>query len=121
MILLRAKDIDFEVTYINLQEKPDWFQAALQRIQWVVDEMERAVLRMDWPTAGTLLSQNHSILQDFGVSTPQLDALCETAMQAGALGAKLTGAGCGGAIIAVCEASELEPLKRELGKTATIL
>lgn len=25
MILLRAKDIDFEVTYINLQEKPDWF------------------------------------------------------------------------------------------------
>ena len=25
MILLRAKNIDFEVTYINLQEKPDWF------------------------------------------------------------------------------------------------
>ena len=25
VILLRAKDIDFEVTYINLQEKPDWF------------------------------------------------------------------------------------------------
>ncbi|MBT3552090.1 MAG: glutathione S-transferase family protein [Rhodospirillaceae bacterium] len=25
MILLRAKDIDFEVTYVNLQEKPDWF------------------------------------------------------------------------------------------------
>ena len=25
MILLRAKDIEFEVTYINLQDKPDWF------------------------------------------------------------------------------------------------
>ena len=25
MILLRAKDIDFEVTYIDLREKPDWF------------------------------------------------------------------------------------------------
>lgn len=25
MIVLRAKDVDFEVTYINLQEKPDWF------------------------------------------------------------------------------------------------
>ena len=25
MILLRAKDVDFEVTYINLREKPDWF------------------------------------------------------------------------------------------------
>ena len=25
MIILRAKDIEFEVTYINLQEKPDWF------------------------------------------------------------------------------------------------
>ncbi len=25
MILLRAKDIEFDVTYINLQDKPDWF------------------------------------------------------------------------------------------------
>ncbi len=25
MILLRAKDVDFEVTYINLRDKPDWF------------------------------------------------------------------------------------------------
>ena len=25
MILLRAKDVDFEVTYIDLQKKPDWF------------------------------------------------------------------------------------------------
>ena len=25
MILLRAKDVEFDVTYINLREKPDWF------------------------------------------------------------------------------------------------
>ncbi|MCG8544426.1 MAG: glutathione S-transferase N-terminal domain-containing protein, partial [Alphaproteobacteria bacterium] len=25
MIVLRAKDVDFDVTYINLREKPDWF------------------------------------------------------------------------------------------------
>jgi mevalonate kinase len=41
------------------------------------------------------------LLADLGVSTPQLDALCDTARAAGAHGAKLTGAGGGGAVIAI--------------------
>jgi mevalonate kinase len=41
------------------------------------------------------------VLAELGVSTPQLDALCAAARAAGAHGAKLTGAGGGGAIIAI--------------------
>ena len=47
------------------------------------------------------MNRAHDLLAGLGVSTPALDALCETARAAGASGAKLTGAGGGGAVIAV--------------------
>jgi mevalonate kinase len=56
------------------------------------------------------------LLADLGVSTDQLDALCDAARKAGASGAKLTGAGGGGAVIAVAsrdrEAAILAAWKR---------
>lgn len=51
---------------------------------------------------GQLMTVNHELLQKIGVSHPKLDHLVGVAKQAGALGAKLTGAGGGGCIIAVC-------------------
>ena len=53
--------------------------------------------------AGALLSAAHTRLQDLGVSTPMLDVLQQGALEAGALGAKLTGAGHGGCILALVE------------------
>ena len=50
---------------------------------------------------GPLLSQNHALLQQIGVSSPELDALVAAAMRAGALGAKLSGAGWGGVMLAL--------------------
>ncbi len=50
---------------------------------------------------GTLCTQNHSLLQAIGVSTPMLDKLVESAINAGAFGAKLSGAGGGGVMFAV--------------------
>ncbi len=48
---------------------------------------------------GTLMYQNHELLRKIGVSHPKLDHLVEVARRAGALGAKLTGAGGGGCVI----------------------
>jgi galactokinase len=51
---------------------------------------------------GLLLVQSHASLRDdFGVSTPELDALVEAFVDAGALGARLTGAGFGGCAVAL--------------------
>jgi mevalonate kinase len=50
---------------------------------------------------GPLLDENHRLLGELGVSTPGLDAACETARAAGALGAKLTGGGGGGCVLAL--------------------
>lgn len=51
---------------------------------------------------GPLLTENHRRLVELGVSTPVLDALVELALDHGALGAKLSGAGGGGVVIALC-------------------
>ena len=50
---------------------------------------------------GPLLSQNHKLLQQIGVSSTELDALVGAALAAGALGAKLSGAGWGGVMLAL--------------------
>lgn len=52
---------------------------------------------------GELMFQNHMLLQQLTVSSPELDALVESATHAGALGAKLSGGGRGGNVIALVE------------------
>ena len=54
---------------------------------------------------GTLMDQNQVRLQEIGVSSPELETLIEAARDAGALGAKLSGAGMGGNMIALVEAA----------------
>ena len=52
---------------------------------------------------GPLMDENHNLLQSLEVSTPELDRLVNAARKAGALGAKLSGGGMGGHIIALIE------------------
>ena len=52
---------------------------------------------------GRLLTENHRLLVEIGVSTPNLDRLVHFALQAGAHGAKLAGAGGGGVVIALVD------------------
>jgi len=50
---------------------------------------------------GACMNHSHGILRELGVSSMELDRLAETAVEKGGLGAKLTGAGRGGAMIAL--------------------
>ncbi len=52
---------------------------------------------------GPLMDQNHQLLKELGVSTPLLDHLVQTARDHGALGAKMSGGGFGGHLIALVE------------------
>ncbi|MBI4362533.1 MAG: mevalonate kinase [Euryarchaeota archaeon] len=62
---------------------------------------ETALRRGDLPTLGRLMDLDHQMLTALGVSHPRLDTLVEAARGAGALGAKLTGAGGGGCMVAL--------------------
>ena len=68
---------------------------------------------------GPLMDQNHGLLQDLGVSSPELDQLVNAARKAGALGAKLSGGGLGGNIIALVEKGD-DQIAKELVKTGAV-
>jgi len=62
----------------------------------------QAIQDNDLPTLGQLMNICQGMLNALQVSTPELEKLCDIAREHGALGAKLTGGGGGGSIIAIC-------------------
>jgi mevalonate kinase len=63
---------------------------------------------------GARMNEAHALLSECGVSTPELDAIVVAAREAGALGAKLTGAGGGGAAVALV--SDAAPVAEAIGR-----
>lgn len=75
---------------------------------------ERLVRGADLAGLGALLTAQHGALREIGVSTPGLDRVVAAALDAGAAGAKLSGAGGGGAAVAVAPVAGIEALGRRL-------
>jgi mevalonate kinase len=66
----------------------------------------RALIESGQPDGlGRLMTDNHAVLREMGVSCPELDSLVEAAMRGGASGAKLSGGGRGGNMIALVTAT----------------
>jgi len=83
-----------------------------RRVRHVVSENERvrktvaAFESGDLGALGTLFREGHNSLRDdFEVSTPELDLLVDLAYELGAVAARMTGGGFGGAIVALAERS----------------
>lgn len=72
----------------------------------------------DLDELAALMTDAQSVLASLGVSSPGIEALVEAALESGAAGAKLTGAGGGGAVIAIAPGHEGEVARawRALGK-----
>jgi mevalonate kinase len=60
------------------------------------------------------MNLNHGLLSGIGVSTMKLEILIHTARQNGALGAKLTGAGGGGCMIALAEEPDIANIEKAI-------
>ncbi|MFV0319281.1 MAG: galactokinase [Microbacterium sp.] len=89
-----------------------------RRARHVVTENQRVLdtvrtLRTEGPRAiGPLLTASHASLRDdFEVSTPELDTAVDAALAAGALGARMTGGGFGGAAIALVPTEHVEQVR----------
>ncbi len=78
----------------------------------VVEEGIYAAERGDLEGLGRAFDRNQALLETLGVSVPEVEELAERARRAGALGAKLTGGGAGGAVVAV--AAEPDAVARVL-------
>ena len=73
-----------------------------------------ALAEGDLATLGRLMNENHGLLQKMTVSSAELDVLVGAARQAGALGAKLSGGGRGGNMIALVGADTAEGVQAAL-------
>jgi mevalonate kinase len=62
----------------------------------------------DLKKVGDLMNENHRLLQEIGVSSKELDLLVDMARKQGAFGAKLTGGGGGGCMVALTPGKELQ-------------
>ena len=97
-------------------------RAAVAELGAIARAGAEALTRADLTSFAPMLSAAHRHLAQLGVSTPTLDAMVTAAIRAGATGAKLTGAGDGGAVIALAPQREIEVLRawRDLDKHAFI-
>jgi galactokinase/mevalonate kinase-like predicted kinase len=87
-----------------------------ERIARLAREAKKALLAEDWPCVGAAMTENHAIQRDLGGSGEANERLIAAALNAGALGAKLAGAGHGGTIVAIHEdLAYLERALREAG------
>jgi mevalonate kinase len=97
------------------RKQTDRFQTHLEEITTLSNGVVKALRDEDDNELGSLMNRNHELLRQIGVSTPRLDRLVAKARKAGALGAKLTGAGGGGCIIALCADKKIQSnISREL-------
>jgi mevalonate kinase len=88
------------------QAEPRRYEALFDRVAAVVERGARALEQGDLGALGDAFNQNQELLAELGVSAPEVDALVTRARTAGALGAKLTGGGAGGAVIALAPEPE---------------
>ena len=89
----------------------------------LTQQAEDAISQKDAEGLGQILSQAHFHLKEIGVSSSESDSLVETALHHGALGAKMSGGGLGGCIIALADnlthAQELAERLEEKGAVQT--
>lgn len=85
-----------------------------KRITEIARIGKKALLTRDWPLLGRMMNENHAIQRDLGGSGEPNEKLIRAALQAGALGAKLAGAGHGGTIIALWPWADFSKLKETL-------
>lgn len=93
----------------QLKEKdPALFASRLGTITSQATEMRKAFETGDLEGVGSLMTENHKILIDMGLSHDILVYLCNLAIERGALGAKVTGGGRGGYMVAMTPGVNLQ-------------
>ncbi len=87
---------------------PKGFQSRMEAITAQVREMKAALESGDLAKVGAIMTANHEILIQMGLSHEKLVYLCSMALKMGALGAKVTGGGRGGYMNALTTGPEMQ-------------
>ncbi|MFX0036249.1 MAG: mevalonate kinase [Candidatus Hermodarchaeota archaeon] len=90
------------------EEDPNKFEKIFSEYEKLAAKAKKALIKGDIPAIGKLMYQNHKLLQDITVSREINDLLVEIALKNGSIGAKLTGTGRGGLVIALAENKKIQ-------------
>ncbi len=90
------------------EENPELFEGIFSEYAALAKEALPVVERGDWKKMGELMNQNQDLLRQIGVSHERLEELISAALDAGAYGAKLTGGGAGGYMVALTPTADLQ-------------
>lgn len=82
-------------------ENPAEFAKLFKSAEELAVKARKALENNKIGEVGALMNENHKLLQEIGVSCPKLDNMVELARKNGAIGAKLTGGGLGGYMVAL--------------------
>lgn len=96
------------------QAEPERYGQLFVQIGDLAKQARKAIEAGDNKQLGPLMDRNHELLQQMDVSSPELDVLVAVARKAGARGAKLSGGGRGGNMIALVEAGQSAGISQAL-------
>jgi mevalonate kinase len=96
------------------QKETNHYETLFQQIGTLTRKIRQALAQGAYNQTGDLLTQNHQLLREIQVSCPELDRLVETCLSAGASGAKLSGGGLGGNMLALVTAETSAQVKAAL-------
>ena len=104
------------VEAVQAKEKkyPDIFNPLIESIAKISVMEEEAIKKWDMQVLGELMNLNHGLLYTEGVSSNILEKLVWAAKDSGAYGAKLSGAGVGDNIIALCPEDKIDDIKESI-------
>ena len=109
------------------ESSPGEWDVVLDGIGALAGMAREAIENGVWRHLGPLMNENQALLQRLTVSSPELDRMVAAARQAGALGAKLSGGGRGGNMIALAPSAEraaaagIETALRDAGASMTLV
>ncbi len=102
------------------QVEPDRYEALFDAVERISLAARRAIEGGRPQDLGPLMDENHACLYQMGVSCPELDRLVEVARSAGASGAKLSGGGRGGNMIALVDADRAAAVASALRSSGAV-
>ncbi len=90
------------------EKNPEKYDEIFNKARALANEAREALLVFDMENVGEMMDKNHELLQAIEVSCKELDLLVEIARDNGAYGAKMTGGGLGGNIVALTPGEKLQ-------------
>lgn len=99
---------------------PKIINSVISSMGQLTNYAKQAILKKDYEKIGELMNINQGFLDILGVNTPELSRMIYSARENGAIGSKITGAGGGGSIIALCP-GKVDSVVRGISSTDNVL